>query len=284
MEATLPNRDTAGRTQPARSEPSLPKISELGLDLLLISRRQQIVTLAVPFLCVVLYFCFAFLDHWPPAVVALLYLSFTTYGSISHDLVHRTLGLSRRTNDLFLSLIELLAVRSGHAYRLVHLHHHKRFPYDDDIEGAAAKMTLFRSLVEGTTFQCRIYGWALKRATVERVWVVLEGAGCVGIVVTACALWPVTAAPLIYVVLMIMGSWIIPLITSYVPHDPTGTHALYQTRLFRGTVASVIAMEHLYHLEHHLYPAVPHHSWPRLAKRLDPYFEKTGLKPIKIWF
>ena len=29
-------------------------------------------------------------------------LSFVTYGSTSHDLVHRTLGLSRRTNDLFL--------------------------------------------------------------------------------------------------------------------------------------------------------------------------------------
>jgi beta-carotene hydroxylase len=49
-------------------------------------------------------------------------------------------------------------------------------------------------------------------------------------------------------------------------------------------VVSVIALEHLYHLEHHLYPAVPHHNWPRLAKRLDPYFEAMGITPIKLWF
>ena len=26
----------------------------------------------------------------------------------------------------------------------------------------------------------------------------------------------------------------------------------------------------VFHLEHHLYPAVPHQNWARLAKRLDP--------------
>jgi hypothetical protein len=65
---------------------------------------------------------------------------------------------------------------------------------------------------------------------------------------------------------------------------PDAEGELSQTRLFRGRVASVIALEHLYHLEHHLYPAVPHHNWPELAKRLDSFFEETGVKPIKIWF
>jgi beta-carotene hydroxylase len=88
----------------------------------------------------------------------------------------------------------------------------------------------------------------------------------------------------VYVVLMIMGSWIIPLVTSYVPHDPEGSSELLQTRLFRGKVASLVAIEHLYHLEHHLYPAVPDHHWPALAKRLDPFFAKAGIRPIKFWF
>lgn len=134
------------------------------------------------------------------------------------------------------------------------------------------------------TLQFRIYRWALRRATSERRWIVFEGVGCLVIVATALVLAPLTIAPLVYVGLMIMGSWIIPLITSYIPHDPTGQQPLYQTRLFRGVVVSVIALEHLYHLEHHLYPAVPHHNWPQLAKRLDPYFEAMGIKPIKLWF
>jgi beta-carotene hydroxylase len=272
------------RLHRADEPPALPRLSELGLDLLTISPLRRVITLATPFLCVLLFFVFAALEFWPLAVLSLVYLSFCTYGSISHDLVHRTLRLSRRMNDLFLSTIELLTLRSGHAYRMVHLHHHRRFPHDDDIEGAAARMTFFEALLDGVTIQFRMYRWALSLATADRRRIKLEGIGCVVIVAVSIALVPLTIAPLVYVILMIMGSWIIPVVTSYIPHCPYAEHAVYQTRLFRGTVASVIALEHLYHLEHHLYPAVPHHNWPRLAKRLDPYFESIGLEPVKIWF
>ena len=88
----------------------------------------------------------------------------------------------------------------------------------------------------------------------------------------------------VYAALMIMGSWVIPLVTSYVPHNAAGRTAITQTKLFRGKVASIIAMEHLYHLEHHLYPRVPHHNWPILARRLDPYFKSAGVEPIVLGF
>jgi beta-carotene hydroxylase len=48
-------------------------------------------------------------------------------------------------------------------------------------------------------------------------------------------------------------------------------------------VLSFLAAEHLYHLEHHLYPRVPHHRWPELARRLDDYFAQCGLQPIVLW-
>jgi beta-carotene hydroxylase len=81
---------------------------------------------------------------------------------------------------------------------------------------------------------------------------------------------------------MVMGSWVIPLVTSYVPHDPSGATALAQTRRFRGKVLSVIALQHLYHLEHHLYPGVPHQNWPELARRLDPYLDAAGVPAVKL--
>jgi beta-carotene hydroxylase len=133
-----------------------PTLNELGVDLLRINSFQRASTLITPFACAGIYIVFAHYRHWVPAVLTIMYLSFVTYGSISHDLVHRTLGIPRRWNELFLTLIELLAFRSGHAYRQVHLHHHARFPHDDDIEGAAAKMSLLRTLLEGTIFQPRI--------------------------------------------------------------------------------------------------------------------------------
>ncbi|MEM8536081.1 MAG: fatty acid desaturase [Chloroflexota bacterium] len=262
----------------------LPSLSDLGEDLLVITPFQCVMTLMMPFVCVGLYILLASLGVWPIAVAVLVYLSFITYGSTSHDLVHRNLGLSRSINDFFLSFIELMMLRSGHAYRLAHFHHHARFPHDDDIEGAAAKHTFWYTFIDGMTLQFRIYVWAIQKTKHYRRYIVLEGIGCFSIIVLAIALLPMTAIPLVYVLLISLGSWFIPLITSYIPHDPRGKHPIEQTRLFRGKIVSVIALEHLYHLEHHLYPAVPHHNWPRLAKRLDPYFEQYGIKPMKLWF
>jgi beta-carotene hydroxylase len=226
----------------------------------------------------------AYLRIWPLAVLTLMYLSFVTYGSISHDLVHRTLGLSRRWNDFFLSAIELLAFRSGHAYRLAHLHHHARFPHDDDIEGAAAKMSLIRTLAEGMIFQTKIMIWAAKRHHREHPIVLVEIILALSWLCFCFATVRQTPIFAVYAVLMIMGSWIIPLITSHVPHNPQGRSMLSQTRLFRGKVASIIAMEHLYHLEHHLYPMVPHHNWGKLARRLDPYFKEAGVEAVVLGF
>jgi beta-carotene hydroxylase len=266
------------------SKPTLHQLQEIAPELFHITAPRRIFTLLLPFLYVALYFVFASLGWWPLAVFSLIALSFVTYGSISHDLVHRNLGLPRSVNDLFLSLIELLALRSGHAYRMAHLHHHARFPHRDDIEGAAAKMNLPRTLFEGVIFQFKIWFWALKQPKKGRLLILLEGCSCLLMVVVSGVLSSVTPIFLVYAVLMIMGSWIIPLITSYIPHNPLGASELFQTRLYRGWVVSIIGLEHTYHLEHHLYPSVPHHNWPQLARTLDPFFERAGLKPIKLWF
>lgn len=262
---------------------NIPTLLEFA-DLIPITKFQQVVTLVLPFLCVVSYFCFAFLGWWILAVFSLMFLSFITYGSTSHDLVHGNLGLRRSTNNFFLCAIELLALRSGHAYRLAHLHHHARYPEHDDIEGAAAKMSLIGALAEGVTYNLKLYLWALKRARRDKLWIWFEGAACIFLIATAIFLSFLTTIFLIYAILMIMGSWVLPLMTSYMPHNPKGENPMFQTRLFRGRIASLIAMEHLYHLEHHLYPSIPHHNWAQLAKRLDPVFEENAVKPIKIWF
>jgi len=265
-------------------DPALPSLDDLGLDLLRITPSQRARTLLIPFACVALYVLISSFRIWPAAVLVLMYLSFATYGSISHDLVHRTLRLPRRWNEVFLTVIELLAFRSGHAYRLAHLHHHARFPHDDDIEGAAAKMSFPRTMAEGVIFQPRIMLWAVAHHGRSHPIVVVEitMAACL---LAACFLAiPLTPVYAVYAVLMIMGSWIIPLVTSYLPHNPAGRTKLSQTRMFRGRIASIIAMEHLYHLEHHLYPRVPHHNWPKLARRLDPYLETAGVAPIVLGF
>lgn len=267
-----------------RSEINLPRFAEISDGLTRITHVQLIGSLILPFLCIALYFMFASFQWWILAIICLIVLSFATYGSVSHDLVHANLGLNRWINELLLSVIELSALRSGHAYRLAHLNHHARFPHEDDVEGAAAGMTLFRALLEGVAFQPRIWWWALNHAKNDRLLVLIEGLGCMSIIVLSMALLPWTSTLFVYVVLMVVGSWTIPLVTSYIPHVRDENDVLHQTRRFRGKMASLIAVEHLYHLEHHLYPAVPHHHWPELAKRLDPFLDAAGVKAVKFWF
>ncbi|HEX5241977.1 MAG TPA: fatty acid desaturase, partial [Tepidisphaeraceae bacterium] len=230
----------------------LPTLEQLGTDLLRVRPVRRAFSLLIPFACIAAYVWLAWLRIWPLAVLVLMYLSFATYGSISHDLVHRNLGLSRRWNESLLTVIELLAFRSGHAYRLAHLHHHARFPHEDDIEGAAAKMSLPRTLIEGMIFQPRIMLWAIRHHGRRHPIVIAECAAALLLFALCIASIRITPVFATYSGLMIAGSWVIPLVTAHVPHDAKGASRLFQTRLFRGKVASIIAMQHLYHLEHHL--------------------------------
>jgi beta-carotene hydroxylase len=258
-----------------------PRLSDLGTDLLHLTQWQLTRTIAWPFLAFVAYWIFAWSGQWVFAVGSLVVLSFVTYGSTSHDLVHGSLGLKSLPNDLLLSAIELISLRSGHAYQAAHLNHHAKFPHDD-IEAEASRMSLLRAVLEGFIFQFRIYFWALRTQQRRRNWILAEGFGVSTIVLSAIAAWPWTIAPTVYVGLMIAGSWAIPLVTSYLPHDPNAADMLHQTRLFRGPLIRCIAFDHLYHLEHHLYPVVPHQNWPRLASRLDPWFAAMGIQPVCI--
>lgn len=266
----------------ANESSHLPRLSDLGIDLLRLTRWQLARTIVWPFAASVAFWIFAWSEQWILAVFSLMVLSFVTYGSTSHDLVHGSLRLKRLPNDILLCVIELISLRSGHAYQAAHLNHHARFPHHDDIEADAARMSLARALLEGVVFPFRIYAWALQNPRGRRTWIIGEGIAVAAIVLGAVAALPWTIIPGVYAGLMIVGSWTIPLITAYVPHDAEASDVLHQTRLFRGSIVRFVAFDHLYHLEHHLYPAVPHQNWPRLARRLDPWLDEAGIKPVRI--
>lgn len=257
-----------------------PSLESLGTDLLRTSVWEKLRCLALPFLTCPGFFIAGAHGWWALALLLAVLQSYFTYASVSHDLVHRTLRLPAGLNEILLCLIELMSFRSGHAFRVTHLHHHRKFPHDDDMEGAAAKMTFWRALLDGVTAQPRLWIWALRHSKGrDRRWLIAEGTGILAWA-CCCLLSPVGIA---YLVITVAGSWVYPLMTSFMPHDASTDDPLRQTRLFRGKVVALLSCEHLYHLEHHLYPQVPHQRWPELARRLDPFFEAQGLKPIILW-
>jgi beta-carotene hydroxylase len=260
----------------------LPSIDELGRDLLSVSPLQRALSVLRPVACVAAYFIFAIMGWWIPAVCAVAGLMFITYISSSHDLLHRTLGYSRRTNELLLGFLELLALRSGHAFRVTHLCHHRHFPADEDIEGRVARMPLWRALLAGIGHQSRLFYWAWHHGrTEEKRWMFAEACGVLLILLAGLALVPRTKVLLVYTLLVAVSSWLYPVATVWIPHRAEGKNVLFQTRALRGRLVPELFLQHTYHLEHHLYPSVPSYHWRELARRLDPFLQQHGVRPIQ---
>ena len=267
----------------AHIRPSLPSLDELGGDLLRVTAAERLWSMARPLGCFAAYVLLAATGHWLAALVALAGLMFFTYVSTSHDLLHRTLGFSRGTNEVLLCVIEALVLRSGHAFRLTHLHHHRRFPHDDDVEGWVAGESWWRALLAGMGHQVRLFRWAWRRANpAERRWMRAEAALVITAVVVSVAVVPWTRGPVVYVTCVTMSSWLYPFATVWVPHRREGRDAVTQTIAVRGRLVPEIFFQHTYHLEHHLYPAVPSHHWPELARRLDPWLREHGARLIHV--
>lgn len=262
----------------------LPRLADLAPDLLRLPRWRVAGSLLVPAGFVAGYAGAAWLGWWPLAVLAVVGLMFVTYGSTSHDLVHGSLGLPRRWNDALLTLLELLALRSGRAYKLAHRHHHARYPHADDVEGAAAHGRWWQALLAGPLYVPRLWLWAVRTRPADRPRLLAEAALVIVFaagLLAASVVWRAWA-PAVYLVLCVAGAWVFPFALAYLPHTPHGDDELHQTRRVRGWVARLVAFEHLYHLEHHLYPAVPHHHWPELARRLDPHLDRAGVPAVRL--
>jgi beta-carotene hydroxylase len=267
-----------------RADVTPPPLANLGRDLVHTSGRQRALAVMRPFIGLAAYMaCWSFGLWWllPLAVFAI----FVAVVTVTHDVVHGSLGLRGRSNEVALFIFGAIVLESGHAYRTTHRQHHRVFPGDDDPEGDPARLTLRSAILYGPLFLPRLWWWAFrrqKRRRDERIWLLLEAAFACGYVATAIALLPYCAAPAVYGGLVIIGSWTYPLLTVHLPHRHYGETPWTQTHTLRGRIVPSLFLELTYHLEHHLYPQVPSHRLPELSRRLDPYLRAAGVTPTRV--
>jgi beta-carotene hydroxylase len=260
----------------------MPSLTELGTDLLITTQRQRVLALARPYLGVAIFVVVAWLGWWwlTPLIVFGIFVAVVT---ATHDVVHRTLGLSDRQTDIWLFLLGLVLLESGHAYRMTHRQHHRLFPSPEDPEGYPANLSLLGAVLYGPVFLARLWWWSFARARGRMRWVLVAEASAPFLAVTAGAVfWSAAPGILVYAAMAIVGSWVYPLLTVYLPHHDYGDDPLTQTRTLRGRLVPAVFLELTYHLEHHLYPQVPSHNLPELARRLDPYFTAHGVRPVPV--
>ena len=261
----------------------LPKLKELGMDLNYLNIYQKTWTLLKPLVFSIGFFISFYFGFYMLSALSIIALQFNTYVSSSHDLVHNTLKLTKKQNDLFLSILEILAMRSGHAFKTSHLNHHRCFPSKDDFEGKSIYKSFLGTLLSGPTYVVAIYFWSLKRCNKkDKIWIIVEGA-LISLYVIFSILFIKNSPMLLwYFLSLYVTSWVYPLFTVFIPHILNFEHPIFQTIKFSGPIISTLFAHHNYHLEHHLYPSVPHQNWRKLAKRLNPYLEHEKIKKIHL--
>lgn len=266
-----------GQSPPA--DIALPRLECLGTDLLRTTRRQRWLACARPLLGLAAYAVAAWLGWWwlTPPIVFLIFVAVVT---VTHDVVHGSLGLGPRQTEWALFFFGAILLESGHAYRATHLQHHRTFPGPDDPEGDPARMSFWGAVLQGPVFLPRLWWWAYRRQRGrprQRRWLLAEATWALAVPAVGVCLWPWTPIVLVYAVLVLVGSWVYPLLTVHLPHHDYGDTPLTQTSSLRGRIIPALFLELTYHLEHHLYPAVPSHHLPELARRLDPLFRQAGV-------
>ncbi len=266
--------------------PELPTLRDLGSDLLVTTPAQRRIALLRPFIGLALFAAAAAAEWWLVLPI-LVFLIFVAVVTVTHDLVHGSLGLGRRQTEWALFVLGILLLESGHAYRITHRQHHARFPADhaDDPEGYPAHLTLLGALSYGPIFLAQLWRWAFahsRHQPDQRAWLLIEACIPPAVIAAGIGLWETTPAVLFYAAMAIVGSWVYPLLTVYLPHKDFGATPLTQTHTLRGRVIPAIFLELTYHLEHHLYPQIPSHHLSQLAQRLDPFLAEAGVEPWQV--
>lgn len=257
-----------------------PTLATLGPDLLVTTRRQRVMAFSRPCAGLLLFAAVTWAGWWwiSPLIVFGVFVAVVT---VTHDVVHRAIGLSATAADWALFAMGLILLESGHAYRATHRQHHRMFPDPSDPEGYPAELSMIGAICYGPIFLIRLWCWAYSRGT-DRGWLVAEAAGPFAALAASVLAWPYAPGVLLYTLMVIVGSWVYPLLTVYLPHHDYGATPLTQTRTLRGKLIPAIFLELTYHLEHHLYPQVPSHHLPELARRLEPYFAASGVRPVRV--
>jgi len=184
---------------------------------------------------------------------ALLFLAAFAF---AHDLAHGSLGLPRRLNEIALALAALPMLVSGHGMRLMHLRHHARPLAVDDLEGAGARVSLFRAFVLGpkNMFELRAAAFRAARGRGARAWQIGETTAWIAITAALARFFPPAALAHIAIALLLqltIGVW-----ASHIPHHaPLWTRAL-AARLARR-VHSPTLLSLAFHDLHHRAPKIP---------------------------
>ena len=193
-----------------------------------------------------------------------------------HNGFHHSLGTNKFLTWLSLYLNSILMMVSIHAVKFNHIRHHKYCLTDEDYEGKSAGMTWYGAILYGPihTFLIHKVTLQLGNKNYKRN-VLLELAS---IAVFATLVFYFNIHFLIYhIIVMVIGEFLMAFFAVWTVHHDTHDSPDF-ARTQRTGWKNKITFSMFYHLEHHLFPAVPTIKLPELAKRIDKVLPEIDKK------
>jgi fatty acid desaturase len=234
-------------------------------DLLHLTQRQKTVelTLSLPWLVASVVF---YQIGWISLGLVCSFFFFLAGLRQAHGAQHYVLGVSRRIQDGLMFILSLLMLGSIHALQATHMHHHRHCLDETDVESATAGLPWWKAILVGPWFIASLHwqGYRLSKLH-KRRWIKVE--------LAAIAVWlgVVLVLPLPglhwFVAAMFIGECLTGFFAVWTVHHDLDQEVIARTQ--RGKWRNRLTYGMFYHLEHHLFPAIPTPNLPELARRLD---------------
>lgn len=204
---------------------------------------------------------------WGPAALPCSFMVFLTALRLNHEAIHGHLGFSPAGHRRVMHALSLLMLGSNNAVAFNHLRHHAHIGTEKDIEGKAGRMSGWRVLLYGPLFPIEMHrdAWRHGGPTLRRRMTV-DAAGNGGLI--ALALGTGSAVLLYHFAVMAAAQCLTAFFAVWITHHGT-EHDGLGARTQRSPLVNLLTYNMFFHLEHHLFPAVPVKRLGLLATRLD---------------
>lgn len=234
-------------------------------DLVSLTRREALIenTITLPWLGA--SWISAGLGWWWMAVPCSFFFFLTALRQ-AHNGFHQALGLSPRLTQLSLHLLSGLMLGSMHAVRFHHLRHHKYLLGPGDYEGRCARLSALGAVLYGPVHVWNLHWLTLRLGSRREVRRMLTDLAVISTVAALALLtrWRVLCY---HLAAMAVGELLSAFFAVWTVHHHLDEHEIARTQ--RSAWKNAITYQMFYHLEHHLYPAVPTCKLAELARRLD---------------
>lgn len=193
-----------------------------------------------------------------------------------HNGFHNSLGTGKFLTWLSMYLNSISMMTSIHAVKFNHIRHHKFCLSEQDYEGKSASMKWYQAILYGPKHIFLIHRVTFKLANKDYKNKMILELFCISVFVFVVFYFNINFL-MYHILIMFFGEFLMAFFAVWIVHHDTHDNPQF-ARTQRGFWKNKLTFSMFYHMEHHLFPAVPTIKLPELAKRIDAVLPELDKK------